>query len=105
VNDPQCAGNRRKEMSAFKKVKGVLWKDGVIANAKWSGIRLCDVLNHVGVQDDGHGHVCFASHATLCQDDEYYGSSIPISKAMAQDGDALLAFKVYILSALLAVRN
>jgi sulfite oxidase len=90
-------------MSAFKKVKGVLWKDGVIANAKWSGVRLCDVLNHVGVQDDGHGHICFASHATLCQDDEYYGSSIPISKAMAQDGDVLLAFEVYMLSAFLQV--
>ena len=93
-------------MSAFKEVKGVLWKDGVIANVKWSGVRLCDVLNHVGVQDDGQSHVCFASHATLCQDDEYYGSSVPISKAMAQDGGVLLAFEVVIcFSASLAVRK
>jgi len=90
----QCAGNRRKEMSTFKKVHGILWDDGVIANAKWGGVRLADVLNFAGVKIDEHAHVCFASYATLCQDDEYYGASISLPKALNQDGEVLLAFEV-----------
>lgn len=89
----QCAGNRRNEMSAIKKVYGVGWNAGVIANCKWGGVRLRDVLQHVGVKD-GYAHVCFSSYATLCQDDEYYGASVSIEKAMNMDDDVLLAFEM-----------
>ncbi|GLB40590.1 putative sulfite oxidase [Lyophyllum shimeji] len=90
----QCAGNRRNEMSAIKPVSGVGWEAGVIANCKWGGVRLRDVLSHAGVQQQGNSHVCFASYATLCQDDEYYGSSIPLDKAMNLEDDVLLAFEM-----------
>ncbi|RDB30993.1 Sulfite oxidase [Hypsizygus marmoreus] len=89
----QCAGNRRNEMGAIKPVHGVGWDSGVIANCKWGGIRLRDVLEHVGVQP-GNTHVCFASYATLCQDDQYYGASITLEKAQSMDGDVLLAFEM-----------
>ncbi|VDO80123.1 unnamed protein product [Onchocerca flexuosa] len=36
----QCAGNRRSEMDAMKKVQGLNWKNTAIGNAKWSGARL-----------------------------------------------------------------
>ena len=80
-------------MGAIKKVHGVGWNAGVIANCKWGGVLLRDVLRHAGVKD-GHAHVCFSSYATLCQDDEYYGASVPIERAMNVDDDVLLAFEV-----------
>ena len=80
-------------MGAIKKVNGIGWDDGVICNAYWGGVRLCDVLNYAGVKF-GYAHVCCASYVTLCQDDHYYGASIPLSKAMSPDEDVLLAFDV-----------
>ncbi|KAI0661859.1 molybdopterin binding oxidoreductase [Cubamyces menziesii] len=92
----QCAGNRRKEMDGVKKVRGVLWNDGVICNARWAGARLHDVLQHVGLDVDAltGWHVWFESHVTLCQDDNYYGASIPLTKAVSPDGDVLLAYEM-----------
>ncbi|KIK63199.1 hypothetical protein GYMLUDRAFT_41525 [Collybiopsis luxurians FD-317 M1] len=90
----QCAGNRRNEMGAIKPVHGVGWNGGVIANCIWGGVRLRDILIHAGVRADSTLHVCFASFATLCQDDEYYGASIPLEKALRLDDDVLLAFEM-----------
>lgn len=89
----QCAGNRRKEMGAIKPVHGVAWADGVIANCKWGGVRLRDILNHAGVQA-GYSQLCFASYATLCQDDEYYGASVPLERVMSVEDDVILAYEV-----------
>lgn len=33
----QCAGNRRKEMSTVKTVKGLSWNGGSISTATWTG--------------------------------------------------------------------
>ncbi|KAI5122760.1 hypothetical protein M0805_009842 [Coniferiporia weirii] len=88
----QCAGNRRKEMADIKPVKGITWDNGVIANCRWSGVRLRDILLRAGVdaamQD---AHVWFSSHVSVCQDDPYYGGSIPLDKALDPEGDVLLA--------------
>lgn len=84
-------------MAASKPVSGILWESGVVANAKWAGVRLCDVLRHAGIQAHLSAHVCFASHVTLCQDDAYYGASVPIAKAMSEAEDVLLAFEVCFL--------
>ncbi|KAG6825557.1 hypothetical protein H0H92_003275 [Tricholoma furcatifolium] len=89
----QCAGNRRNEMGAIKPVSGVGWDGGVIANCKWGGVRVRDILAHAGVQT-GNSHVCFTSYATLCQDDDYYGSSITLERAMDMDSDVLIAFEM-----------
>lgn len=83
-------------MGAIKPVHGVGWNSGVIANCSWGGVRLRDVLSHVGVQVDNQSHVCFASFATLCQDDKYYGASIPLAKALRMEDDVLLAYEVSI---------
>ncbi|KAH6913249.1 sulfite oxidase [Coprinopsis sp. MPI-PUGE-AT-0042] len=94
----QCAGMRRKEMGALKPVNGVPWGDGVIANCKWGGVSLRDMLLSLGVKADSdelqHLHVSFASYATLCQDDKYYGASIPLAKVMQEEGDVLLAYEM-----------
>ncbi|KAI0635522.1 molybdopterin binding oxidoreductase [Trametes polyzona] len=96
VSALQCAGNRRKEMDQVKKVQGVLWDDGVICNARWAGVPLRDVLLEAGVDAQALAgwHVCFASHVTPCQDDNDYGASIPIAKAMSPEEDVLLAYEM-----------
>lgn len=53
-----CAGNRRTEFAAEKKVPGVPWEAGAIGNAEWSGVRLTDVLKHCGLKSDAK-HVWF----------------------------------------------
>ncbi|KAH9481542.1 Sulfite oxidase [Psilocybe cubensis] len=89
----QCAGIRRKEMGAIRPVHGVPWSDGVIANCKWGGVLLPDLLQLVGIDTQNPNvHICFESHATLCQDDTSYGASIPLAKAM--ENDVLLAYEM-----------
>ncbi|KAF4614097.1 hypothetical protein D9613_007697 [Agrocybe pediades] len=89
-----CAGIRRKEMGDLKPVHGVPWADGVIANIKWGGVSLSDILAIDGSAPfSGNLQVCFESHATLCQDDLYYGASIPLKKVV-EDANVLLAYEM-----------
>ncbi|KAI8915618.1 Oxidoreductase, molybdopterin-binding domain-containing protein [Gorgonomyces haynaldii] len=92
----QCAGNRRNEMHQVRPVKGLLWTGGAISNAVWTGVRLRDVLEHVGVKlpdptadhyPEEMAHVCFSGA-------EGYGASIPIEKALDPRGDVLLAYEM-----------
>ena len=81
-------------MAAKKPVRGVTWGDAAIANCLWGGVRLFDILKYAQVQPGVHNHVCFASNATRCQDDDYYGASIPLDKALDLEGDVLIAYEV-----------
>ncbi|KAK1218829.1 hypothetical protein PQX77_018445 [Marasmius sp. AFHP31] len=91
----QCAGNRRNEMGAIKPVHGVGWNSGVLANCAWGGVRLRDVLSKAGIKVEANPrHVCFASYATLCQDDKYYGGSVELETAMSLEDDVLLAYEM-----------
>ena len=92
----QCAGNRRKEMAQIEPVKGIIWDCGVIANCEWSGVRLRDILTLEGVaeEDLDNTHVWFSSNVSVCQDDKYYGGSVPLRKAMDPAGDVILGLDV-----------
>jgi sulfite oxidase len=85
-----------------KKVRGILWSEGTIANARWAGAPLRDILITAGVseQEDAQRgfHVCFASNVAPCEDDKDYGGSISLEKAMAKDGDVMLAYEVKLLA-------
>lgn len=83
-------------MGAIKPVHGVPWAEGVVANCRWGGARLRDVLQHLKFISDNNTdlHVCFASYATLCQDDEYYGASIPLRHVLDEDAGVILAYEV-----------
>nr|CAB3266707.1 sulfite oxidase-like [Phallusia mammillata] len=91
----QCAGNRRAEMSEYKTVKGLSWGPCAIGTARWTGVRLRDILLDAGIdaKDPNIKHIQFNG-----KDDDItkacYGGSIPISKAMAPDGDVILAYKM-----------
>ena len=83
-------------MDEVKPVKGILWYDGVIANARWAGVRVRDLLQAAGIEPGSlqGWHVCFTSSVTPCQDDKDYGGSVPLATAMDPEGDVLLAYEV-----------
>ncbi len=79
-----CAGNRRSEHSRIKAIKGVQWREGAIGNAKWSGIRLSDLLKKVGLRDSAK-HVWFEGLDTVEDGGKSFafGGSIPLEKALS----------------------
>lgn len=93
----QCAGNRRDGLHKVKHTKGVIWGPGALGNAIYSGCRLRDVLATVGVttkiKNLSRLHVAFES-VEQCEEDKCYGSSIPLSKALDEFGDVLLAYEM-----------
>lgn len=40
-----------------KKLKGINWNVGAVGNATWTGVRLCDVLKDLGIDEDAYNHV------------------------------------------------
>ncbi|KAL1754613.1 Oxidoreductase, molybdopterin-binding domain-containing protein [Schizophyllum commune] len=101
----QCAGLRRAEMGATgREVRGVPWGAGVVANCWWGGVRLRDVLLEVfpGLEREAnganrtsqHAHVCFTARGAKCEDDAYYGASIPLAKALDPEGDVSVAWEM-----------
>ena len=91
----QCGGNRRSEMNDIKPLKGLNWKGGAIGNAQWTGVRLYDVLKHIGVQTDDESikHVHFEGY-DVGADGSPYAASIAVGKALDPRGDVLLAFEM-----------
>ncbi|XP_043537803.1 sulfite oxidase, mitochondrial [Chiloscyllium plagiosum] len=90
----QCAGNRRSEMNAVRQVKGLNWGMAAIGNATWRGVKLSDVLKYAGLPENTNAkHVQFEG---LDKDltGIPYGASISIRKALAKDGDVLLAYEM-----------
>lgn len=91
----QCAGNRRADLAAVKPVRGLCWTGGAMGNAKWSGVRLRDVLVYAGVEKAEHlQHVHLEGLDTNPLTGEHYGASIPIEKALDARGDCLLALEM-----------
>jgi len=40
----ECGGNRRSLMNSVHKTAGLAWSNDAISNAKWSGVRLADII-------------------------------------------------------------
>jgi sulfite oxidase len=78
-----CAGNRRSEHSLIKPVGGVPWQAGAIGNARWSGVRLSEVLKKAGLKENAR-HVWFEGLDEISKGGGIipFGASIPVSKAM-----------------------
>ena len=93
----QCAGLRRHSMrTLLKEVSGIDWGDGAVMNCTWRGPRLRDVLNEAGISLllKATGHVAFACNLTEVQEDTWYGGSVPLTRAMRDDADVMLALEV-----------
>ena len=79
-----CAGNRRSEHSLIKPVKGVPWREGAIGNAKWTGVRLSDVLKKAGLKEEArHGWIEGLDDIERSSGIIPFGASIPVEKALA----------------------
>ncbi|MCJ1285423.1 hypothetical protein MMC26_004763 [Xylographa opegraphella] len=98
----QCAGNRRHTMrTLLKEVEGIDWGDGAVMNCRWKGPKLRDVLLTAGIKtgkrqstgEQGKMHVAFAS-LQKCQDEDWYGGSIELERAMREEADVLLALEM-----------
>ncbi len=83
----QCAGNRRADLQPVGPTTGDPWGVGAIGNARWSGVRLADVLHAAGVAADAGLHVAF-SCLDRCEaggERFRYGASIPLCKALSPE--------------------
>jgi sulfite oxidase len=88
-----CAGNRRKEYDDVSPIDDpVIWHGGAIGNARWTGVRLIDVLEQVGVKNDA-AHVWLEGNDT--GPDGRFGGSIPIPRVYDKEAPpVLLAFEM-----------
>ena len=82
----------------LKEVSGIDWFDGAVMNCKWNGPLLRDVLQKACIKIEEakwkDAHVAFACYQTPTQNDEFYGASIPLSRAMDPENSILLALKM-----------
>ncbi|XP_028855337.1 sulfite oxidase, mitochondrial [Denticeps clupeoides] len=92
----QCAGNRRSEMNEVKQVKGLNWGIAAISNATWSGARLRDILLYAGYGPEVATKAQHVQFEGLDCDvtGTTYGASIPLAKAVSEEGDVLLAYEM-----------
>lgn len=90
----QCSGNRRGGYNDFERTSGTSWGQGAISTATWGGVRLADVMKHLGLTDAMEAqeeqkleHVRF--HAM-----DGMSASIGIEKAMNPYGDVILCYEM-----------
>ncbi|KAA8911316.1 Oxidoreductase, molybdopterin-binding domain-containing protein [Sphaerosporella brunnea] len=91
----QCAGNRRHTMrTKVKEVDGIDWNDGAVCNCTWRGPLLADILAKANISMEGNVHVAFNCFQADCQDDTFYGSSIPLERCMDKSKQVILALEM-----------
>ncbi|HUH48114.1 MAG TPA: sulfite oxidase, partial [Arenibacter sp.] len=88
----ECGGNGRKEFNP--PAKGNQWDVGAVYCASWTGVRLRDILEAVGIKKDAIyiGYHAIDRHLSGDPTKEVISRGVPVSKAM-QD-ETLLAFKM-----------
>jgi sulfite oxidase len=86
----QCSGNGRAHHRP--KAPGVQWERGAVGNARWTGVRLRDLLQRAGVKLQGlHVQMQGADRPVLATV-PLFTRSIPIAKALHPD--TLLAYEM-----------
>lgn len=88
----ECGGNGRSEFNP--PAKGNQWTIGAVSCAKWTGIRLKDILEYVGVKNDAVyiGYHAADTHLSGDSSKEPISRGIPMYKALQEE--TLLAFKM-----------
>ncbi|WP_200974303.1 sulfite oxidase [Echinicola sp. 20G] len=88
----ECGGNGRSEF--YPPASGNQWKTGAVSCASWTGVRLRDVLEDVGLTDKAVyvGYHAADTHLSGNPDKEPISRGVPMAKAL-QD-DTLLAFSM-----------
>lgn len=96
-----CAGNRRSEFNAQvkdKKVNGLSWGQCAISTARWKGVLLTDILEHVGIsykecRAKGLVHLRVEG-LDAGPDGVGTGASIPLERAFDRSSSVLVAFEM-----------
>ena len=86
----QCSGNRRGLFSP--RVPGVQWSHGAIGNARWSGVRLRDVLHKAGVAANALEVVFNGADGPVLPGTPDFVKSLPVDRAL--DENTLIAFEM-----------
>ena len=88
----ECGGNGRKEFNP--PAKGNQWSTGAVGCAAWTGIRLKDVLEDVGVKNDAVyiGYYGKDTHLSGKPDKVVISRGVPIAKALEEE--SLIAWKM-----------
>jgi len=88
----QCAGNRRAGLAEVREIPGEdPWGPGAISTARWTGVRLADVLSAASIQPEA-AHIAFSAPdvAQIVVPPVPFGASIPLAKA--RSAEVLLAW-------------
>lgn len=85
----ECAGNGRGLYDP--PMPGLQWTYGAVGNARWTGVRLADVLKQAGVKGSGR-EVLFDGLDTTPGTMPKFQRTIPLAKAL--DRDTLLAYEM-----------
>ncbi|MDO6491064.1 MULTISPECIES: sulfite oxidase [unclassified Cellulophaga] len=88
----ECGGNGRSEFNP--PAKGNQWTVGAVSCASWTGVRLKDILDDVGIKDSAVyiGYHAADSHISRDPNKEPISRGVPMHKAL-QD-ETLVAFKM-----------
>lgn len=88
----ECGGNGRSEFDP--PAKGNQWTVGAVHCANWTGVRLKDVLNDVGIKSDAVyiGYHSADTHLSGDPSKEPISRGVPISKALQEE--TLIAFQM-----------
>ncbi|KAI3655003.1 hypothetical protein MP228_000383 [Amoeboaphelidium protococcarum] len=86
-----CDGFRRKELNMIKQSTGNNFSIGVISTATYTGVRLVDIIEKVGVKG-GVKHVIMTGSDDL--EHGNYETSIPFDHARDSSNEVLIAYKV-----------
>jgi len=86
----ECGGNGRAEFNP--PAKGNQWRVGAVSCAEWTGVRLRDVLEHVGLKDDAVyiGYYGADTHVSGDPNKVVISRGVPIAKAM--EDESLIAW-------------
>lgn len=81
----ECGGNGRSEFNP--PAKGNQWSTGAVGCAKWTGVRLKDVLQDVGIKSDAVyiGYYGADTHLSGAADKEPISRGVPIKKALEEE--------------------
>jgi DMSO/TMAO reductase YedYZ molybdopterin-dependent catalytic subunit len=86
----ECAGNGRSFYEPH--LPGMQWKQGGVANGKWTGARLRDVLQRAGGVRDSAKHVLFSGEDVPIGKQPKFQRTVEIAKAL--DPDTILAYQL-----------
>ena len=88
----ECGGNGRGEY--FPPTEGNQWNVGAVSCARWTGIRVRDLLNEVGIRDNAVyiGYHGADSHLSRDPEKEPISRGVPMAKAL--EDETLLAFQM-----------